>query len=221
MEARAAVPAVASPRGETTASGNHVTAKPATIDSPGISGPLTRVEMVRWGGYKSTDGMGTFFTVMKVDGTGSGVARGTFELLDQDGKVVKTFTNSFNVGKGTGMTKVSTTYQDVPSSVKRIRYRITHNEARTHFEDGRVVENSVKTFAKNGHMWVSGKVGKNTRGYYDGVHIACFDANGVPAAGSTAVNGGQGSTGDFATFEYMLDVPDTYKPSQCYASSNV
>lgn len=180
-------------------------------------GPMTAVHVERLGGYRaySSSRMGTFYAVLKVDGTEGGIVELEYVLLDGSGKELGRVNDSINVGDGNGMIKVTQASGKAPEGTKWVKLLVKSNKKNMYAQD--LGMDSVAWHKDStGKTVVTGRYKTGPNHSLSSINAVCFDASGRPVADSGAVP--EIKAPDWKTFDVELfDSTPSYQPTQCYA----
>lgn len=185
------------------------------------SGPMTKMNVIQLGGYRSgTTDYTDFYAVLEIDATETGYVDVDYELLDASGNKVGSVDDHFAVSKGQKVIKVTSTLDDkVPASAKKVRLKVTSNE-KNRYANTTQIDPTFKISENNGRPVVSGRY--KIEGDSDAIIIrlsaVCTDDKGVTRVASTSAK--DVDTRDWAPFEIEFDVEAKgFKPTKCYVGS--
>lgn len=184
------------------------------------SGPLTKAEIVKLGGYRTAGGdRGDFYSVLHVDSSGRGLVDIEYVLLDASGNEVGTVKDSISVNKGTNVIKVTRASGELPASAKKVRLKITKNAENSYATVTEVDPNmkvaqdpATKTAIVSGRYKTDGKGGNTS------MTAICSDDQGVVQAATSPTK--QLRTDGWNDYEVkFLMAVDNFKPTKCYVGS--
>lgn len=185
------------------------------------SGPMTKLSVVRLGGYakKHTDEYGQFYAVLKVDGTEGGLVYLEYVVEDDQGKELTRIDDNISVGKGTDMYKITTVPGKVPHGAKKVRLVVKENKPNQFAQDNAVRNVSWRMDEKLDLPVVTGQYKTAPGTTNTSINAVCFDAAGTPRAHSGPTDDIRAE--DWSDFKVRLwDADENYKPTMCYAGTS-